>query len=47
MSDDIPEQGKCCSCGYGGVIETPCRNREDLIHCEHWWDGIPESEEGE
>jgi len=31
--------GVCCNCGYHGQEETPCPEREDGTHCEHWWDG--------
>lgn len=31
--------GVCCSCGYAAEEETPCFEREDGTHCEHWWDG--------
>ncbi|VVB53304.1 Uncharacterised protein [uncultured archaeon] len=34
-----PVNGVCCSCGYKGKKETPCKVREDDTHCEHWWDG--------
>lgn len=36
------ESGKCCACGYEGEMETPCPKRKDGIHCEHWWDGVPD-----
>jgi hypothetical protein len=32
-----PVSGHCCSCGYTGQKETECPNREDRVHCEHWW----------
>ncbi len=34
------KDGRCCSCGYEGEKETPCKKREDKTHCEHWWDGV-------
>ncbi len=33
-----PTDGTCCSCGYTGSEETPCKEREDETHCNHWWD---------
>ena len=39
-----PISGICCSCGYSGKEETPCSQREDKTHCEHWWDGADEGE---
>lgn len=36
------KDGRCCSCGYDGEVETPCLKREDETHCEHWWDGPEE-----
>lgn len=35
-------EGLCCKCGYSGVEETPCPKDEDG-HCQHWWDGDPET----
>jgi hypothetical protein len=32
------EDGRCCSCGYGGEKETPCKKRTDRTHCIHWWE---------
>jgi hypothetical protein len=41
-----PVNGVCCSCGFAGDEETDCPSRDDLIHCEHWWDG-PDGDEDE
>ena len=40
-----PKNGVCCDCDYAGEEETPCPNRKDGIHCEHWWDGPDEQDE--
>lgn len=34
------KDGRCCTCGYEGEKETPCKKREDKTHCVHWWDGV-------
>jgi len=31
--------GICCTCRYDEEIETDCKEQEDGIHCEHWWNG--------
>ena len=35
----VPADGMCCGCGYSGEEETACAEREDGVHCVHWWDG--------
>ena len=42
-----PVGGKCCGCDYDGEDETPCPNRADGSHCEHWWDGPADEAEQE
>ncbi len=35
----FPINGICCSCGYSDDEETPCDQRDDRAHCEHWYEG--------
>lgn len=49
MGDGIELEGYtngiCCSCGYGGEAETICMDRDDKIHCVHWWEGPDKEDE--